>query len=221
MLKTRVTEMFGIDHPILQGGMQRVSTAELVSAVANAGALGFLTALTQPTPEDLRKEIGRTLEMTDRVFGVNLTILPTLKPPPYEEYAQVIVESGVKVVETAGYSPEPFMPAFNSAGVKVLHKCTSVKHAMKAEKVGCSAVIVDGFEAAGHPGEDDIGSLVLLPRAVDELEVPVVACGGCRAAQRHDDRQSSRLSASRRDFGLCPPYVKGKRQRTANHATGE
>jgi nitronate monooxygenase len=178
MIKTRVTDLFGLKYPIMQGGMHRVSTAELVSAVANAGALGFLTALTQPTPEDLRKEIERTQSLTDQIFGVNLTILPALEPPPYEEYAEVIVESGIKVVETAGRSPEPFMPAFEAAGVKVVHKCTSVRHAKKAEKVGCAAVIVDGFEAAGHPGEDDIGSLVLLPRAVDELEVPVVACGG-------------------------------------------
>jgi nitronate monooxygenase len=178
MLKTRLTEEFGVEHPIIQGGMQRVSRAELVSAVANAGALGFLTALTQPTPEDLAAEIVRTRSMTDRPFGVNVTILPSRKPPPYEEYAQVIVESGIKVVETAGYSPEPFMPGFNQAGVKVIHKCTAIKHAKKAQAVGCAAVSIDGFEAAGHPGEDDIGSLVLLPRAVDELDIPVIACGG-------------------------------------------
>jgi nitronate monooxygenase len=178
MIKTRITDLFGLKHPIMQGGMHRVSTAELVSAVANAGALGFLTALTQPTPEDLRNEIERTRSLTDQLFGVNLTILPALEPPPYEEYAQVIIESGIKVVETAGRSPEPFMPGFTAAGIKVVHKCTSVRHAKKAESVGCAAVIVDGFEAAGHPGEDDIGSLVLLPRAVDALEVPVVACGG-------------------------------------------
>jgi len=178
MLKTRLTEMLGIEHPIVQGGMQRVSRAELVAAVANAGALGFLSALTQPTPEALAEEIDRTRSMTDKPFGVNLTILPSQKPPPYEEIAGVIVESGVKVVETAGYSPEPFMPGFDAAGIKVIHKCTAIKHAKKAQKVGCAAVSIDGFEAAGHPGEDDIGSLVLLPRAVDELDVPVVACGG-------------------------------------------
>jgi len=178
MLKTRLTEMLDIEHPIVQGGMQRVSTAELVAAVANAGALGFLSALTQPTPEALVAEIERTRSMTDRPFGVNLTILPSRKPPPYEEYGSAIVESGIKVVETAGYSPEPFMPMFNAAGIKVVHKCTAIKHAMKAQKVGCAAVSIDGFEAAGHPGEDDIGSLVLLPRAVDELDVPVIACGG-------------------------------------------
>lgn len=178
MLKTRLTEMFGMEHPIMQGGMQRVSTAELVAAVANAGALGFLSALTQPTPEDLAAEIERTRSMTDKVFGVNLTILPSRTPPPYEEYGRAIAESGVKVVETAGYSPEPFMPMFNEAGIKVVHKCTAIKHAKKAQKVGCAAVVIDGFEAAGHPGEDGIGSLVLVPRAVDELDVPVVACGG-------------------------------------------
>ena len=178
MLKTRVTELVGVDHPIIQGGMQRVSVAELVSAVANAGALGFLTALTQPTPEALMREVERTRSMTDKPFGVNLTILPTLTPPPYAEYARAIIESGIKVVETAGRSPEPFMPSFNEAGVKVIHKCTSVRHAKKAEAIGCAAVTIDGFEAAGHPGEDDIPSLVLVPRAVDALSVPVIACGG-------------------------------------------
>jgi len=178
MLKTRLTELFGIKHPIMQGGMQRVSTAELVAAVANAGALGFLSALTQPTPEALAAEIKRTRSMTDGLFGVNLTILPSRTPPPYEEYGRAIVDSGVKVVETAGYSPEPFMPMFTEAGIKVIHKCTAIKHAKKAQKVGCAAVIIDGFEAAGHPGEDGIGSLVLVPRAVDELDVPVIACGG-------------------------------------------
>ena len=156
----------------------RVSTAELVSAVANAGAFGFLTALTQPTPEELVKEVERTRSMTDGPFGVNLTILPTLKPIPYEEYGQAIIESGVKVVETAGRSPEPFVPPFEAAGVKVIHKCTSVRHAVKAQSVGCAAVEIDGFEAAGHPGEDDIPSLILVPRAVDELQIPVIACGG-------------------------------------------
>jgi nitronate monooxygenase len=178
MLETRVTKMLKVDHPIISGGMMRVSRAELVSAVANAGAFGFLTALTQPTPEALVAEVERTRSMTDRPFGVNLTILPTLKPIPYEEYGQAIIESGVKVVETAGRSPAPFVPPFEAAGVKVIHKCTSVKHAVKAQSVGCAAVEIDGFEAAGHPGEDDIPSLVLVPRAVDELEIPVIACGG-------------------------------------------
>ncbi|WP_426417508.1 NAD(P)H-dependent flavin oxidoreductase [Aestuariirhabdus sp. LZHN29] len=178
MIKTRLTELLEIEHPIIQGGMQRVSKAELVAAVANAGGLGFLSALTQPTPDDLRKEIDRTRSMTDKPFGVNLTILPSLTPPPYEEYVKAIIDGGVKIVETAGRSPAPFMPLFNEAGVKVIHKCTSVKHAKKAQEVGCAAVIIDGFEAAGHPGEDDIPSLVLLPRAVDELDIPVIACGG-------------------------------------------
>jgi len=178
MFKTRFTELFGIEHPIVQGGMQRVSTAELVAAVANAGALGFLSALTQPTPADLAVEIKRTQSMTDKPFGVNITLLPTLTPPPYAEYAQVIVDSGVKVVETAGRSPAPFMAMFNAAGIKVIHKCTSVKHALKAQSIGCAAVSIDGFEAAGHPGEEDIPSLVLVPRAVDALDIPMIACGG-------------------------------------------
>jgi nitronate monooxygenase len=178
MLKTRFTEMFGVDHPIVQGGMQHVGKAELVSAVANAGALGFLTALTQPTPEALAKEIARTRELTDRPFGVNLTILPTIKPVPYDEYMRVILESGVRVVETAGRNPEPFMGALKAAGVKVIHKCTSVRHSVKAQKIGCDAVSVDGFECAGHPGEDDVPGLVLLPCAADQVTIPIVASGG-------------------------------------------
>ena len=169
MLKTRITELFGIKHPIIQGGMQWVGTGELVSAVANAGALGILTALTQPTPEALAKEIERTREMTDQPFGVNLTILPTITPPPYEEYAEAIVGSGIKIVETAGRSPEPFMELFKAYDAKVIHKCTSVRHALKAQAVGCDAVTIDGFECAGHPGEDDIPSLVLLPQTAEEI----------------------------------------------------
>ena len=178
MLKTRITDLFGIEHPVIQGGMQWVGYAELVSAVSNAGALGILTALTQPTPEDLAKEIARTREMTDKPFGVNLTVLPTINPPPYEEYAQAIVGSGVKIVETAGRSPEPFMELFKEYDVKVIHKCTSVRHALKAQSVGVSAITIDGFECAGHPGEDDIPSLVLLPQAAEALDVPVAGCGG-------------------------------------------
>ena len=178
MLKTRITDLFGIEHPVIQGGMQWVGYAELVSAVSNAGALGILTALTQPTPEDLAKEIERTREMTDKPFGVNLTVLPTINPPPYEEYAQAIVGSGVKIVETAGRSPEPFMDLFKEYDVKVIHKCTSVRHALKAQSVGVSAITIDGFECAGHPGEDDIPSLVLLPQAAEALDVPVAGCGG-------------------------------------------
>ena len=177
-MKTRITELFGIEHPIVQGGMQWVGKGELVAAVANAGALGFITALTQPTPEDLSKEIARTRGMTDKPFGVNLTILPTLRPVPYDDYAQAIAESGVKIVETAGRSPEPFMPAFKAAGIKVIHKCTSVRHSVKAESVGCDAVSVDGFECAGHPGEDDIPGLILLPCTADKISVPFIASGG-------------------------------------------
>ncbi len=178
MLKTRITDLFGIEHPVIQGGMQWVGYAELVSAVSNAGALGILTALTQPTPEYLAKEIDRTREMTDKPFGVNLTVLPTINPPPYEEYAQAIVGSGIKIVETAGRSPEPFMELFKEYDVKVIHKCTSVRHALKAQSVGVSAITIDGFECAGHPGEDDIPSLVLLPQAAEALDVPVAGCGG-------------------------------------------
>jgi len=178
MLKTRITELFGIRHPILMGGMQWVSLAELVAAVANAGGLGFLTALSHDTPERFAEEIERTRALTDQPFGANLTILPTLKPVSYEAYARVIVDSGIKLVETAGRNPEPFLPAFKAAGIKVIHKCTSIRHAKKAQAIGCDAVTIDGFECAGHPGEDDVPGLVLIPRAVDELDVPVVACGG-------------------------------------------
>ena len=178
MIKTRFTEMFGVEHPITQGGMQWVGRAELIAAVANAGALGFLTALTQPTPEALAKEIERTREMTDKPFGVNLTILPTLKPIPYEEYRAAIVESGIKVVETAGYNPEPHLPIFKEHGIKVIHKCTSVRHAIKAEKVGCDAISIDGFECAGHPGEDDTPALILIPAAGDKITIPMIASGG-------------------------------------------
>jgi nitronate monooxygenase len=178
MIQTRFTDTFGIEHPIVQGGMQNVGIAELVSAVANAGALGFLTALTQPSPEALTAEIARTRSMTDKSFGVNLTILPTLKPVPYEEYAQAIAESGVKIVETAGNNPQPFLPGFQAAGIKVIHKCTSVRHAIKAESIGCDAVSIDGFECAGHPGEDDIPGLILIPCAADQISVPMIASGG-------------------------------------------
>lgn len=178
MIRTRFTELFGIRHPIVQGGMQNVGRAELVAAVANAGALGFITALTQPTPDDLLKEIERTRRMTDKPFGVNLSILPAIKPIPYEEYAQAIIDSGIKIVETAGQNPEQFLPAFTSAGIKVIHKCTSVRHGLKAEKIGCAAVSIDGFECAGHPGEDDIPGLVLIPAAVDKIKIPIIASGG-------------------------------------------
>jgi nitronate monooxygenase len=178
MLTTRLTETFGIDHPIVQGGMQWVGRAELVSAVANAGALGFLTALTQPTPEALAAEIARCRELTDRPFGVNLTILPTINPPPYAEYRHAIVESGIKVVETAGANPQEHLAVFQAAGIKVIHKATSVRHAVKAESIGVDAVSIDGFECAGHPGEDDIPGLILIPAAAAALSIPVIASGG-------------------------------------------
>ncbi|EHI13353.1 NAD(P)H-dependent flavin oxidoreductase [Mycolicibacterium thermoresistibile] len=178
MIKTRFTEAFGIEHPIVQGGMQWVGRAELVAAVANAGALGFITALTQPTPEDLAKEIARCRELTDKPFGVNLTILPTINPPPYDEYRQVIVESGIKIVETAGSNPAPHLPMFHEHGVKVLHKCTSVRHAVKAQELGVDGISIDGFECAGHPGEDDIPGLVLIPAAAAKITVPMIASGG-------------------------------------------
>ncbi|WP_326835364.1 nitronate monooxygenase [Amycolatopsis rhabdoformis] len=178
MIRTRFTETFGVEHPVVQGGMQWVGRAPLVAAVAEAGALGMLTALTQPTPEALAEEIRRTRELTDRPFGVNLTILPTITPPPYDEYRQAIIESGVRIVETAGSNPAPHLPALHAAGIKVIHKCTSVRHAVKAEQVGVDAVGIDGFECAGHPGEDDIAGLVLIPAAARRLSVPVLASGG-------------------------------------------
>ena len=177
-MKTRITELFGIEHPIIQGGMHYVGYAELVAAVSNAGGLGIITGLTQPTPEDLEREIARCREMTDKPFAVNLTILPAFRDVPYKEYARVIVESGVKIVETAGRNPEPFLPAFKDAGIEIIHKCTSVRHALKAERIGCDAASVDGFECAGHPGEDDIPNMILLPRAAEELSIPFVSSGG-------------------------------------------
>ncbi|MEI6374029.1 MAG: nitronate monooxygenase [Actinomycetes bacterium] len=178
MFTTSFTEMFGIEHPIVCGGMTAVGTADLIAAVANAGALGFLTALTQPTPEALAAEIARCREMTDRPFGVNLTILPTINPVPYDEYRQAIIESGIKIVETAGSNPAPHLPAFKEAGVKIIHKATTVRHSLKAESLGVDAVSIDGFECAGHPGEDDIGGLVLIPAAARVLKIPVIASGG-------------------------------------------
>ncbi len=178
MLKTRFTEMFGIKHPIVQGGMQNVGKAELVSAVANAGALGFITALTQPTPERLANEIKRTRDMTDKPFGVNLTILPTINPVPYDEYRRAIIEGGIKIVETAGNNPQPHMPAFHAAGIKIIHKCTSVRHAVKAQSIGVDCVSIDGFECAGHPGEDDVPGLILIPAAADKIKIPMLASGG-------------------------------------------
>lgn len=177
-IKTRFTELFGVEHPIAQGGMQWVGRAELVSAVANAGALGFITALTQPTPEALIEEIARCRTMTDKPFGVNLTILPAINPPPYAEYRQAIIESGVKIVETAGYRPEEHVNHFKAHGIKVIHKCTAVRHALSAERMGVDAISIDGFECAGHPGEDDIPGLILIPAAADKVKIPMIASGG-------------------------------------------
>ena len=182
-MKTAITEMFNIEHPIIQGGMHYVGFAELAAAVSNAGSLGIITGLTQKTPELLAKEIARCRDMTDKAIGVNLTFLPTFSSPPYPEYIAAIREGGVKVVETAGRSPEQYMPALKAAGIKVIHKCTSVRHSLKAEKIGCDAVSVDGFECGGHPGEDDIPNMILLPRAADELKIPFVASGGMADAR--------------------------------------
>ena len=177
-MKTRITELFGIEHPIIQGGMHFVGFAELAAAVSSAGGLGIITGLTQPTPADLANEIRRCREMTDRPFGVNLTFLPSVTVRDYPGYVRTIVESGVKIVETAGNNPAKWLPALKEAGIKVIHKCTSVRHALKAESIGCDAVSVDGFECGGHPGEDDVPNFILLPRAAEELRIPFVASGG-------------------------------------------
>jgi nitronate monooxygenase len=182
-MRTRFTEAFGIEHPLMQGGMQWVGRAELVAAVANAGALGCITALTQPSPEALAAEIARCRELTDRPFGVNLTILPSISPPPYAEYLQAIVESGVTIVETAGSNPHEHLEHLRPAGIKVIHKATSVRHALKAESLGVDAVSIDGFECAGHPGEDDVPGLVLIPAAAAKLRIPVIASGGIADAR--------------------------------------
>ncbi len=178
MLSTRITEMFGIERPIVQGGLMWVARAELVSAVSNAGGIGFMTALTYPEPEGLRAEIRKCREMTDKPFGVNLTFLPSLRTPDYPAYINVCIEEGIRFIETAGRNPEPYMEQLKSAGIKVIHKCTSVRHSVKAEKVGCDAVSIDGFEAAGHPGEDDVTSLILIPLTRDAIRIPIVASGG-------------------------------------------
>jgi NAD(P)H-dependent flavin oxidoreductase YrpB (nitropropane dioxygenase family) len=177
-MKTRITEMLGVKYPIIQGGMQWVGRAELSAAVSNAGGLGILTALTQPTPEALAAEIRRCREMTDKPFGVNLTILPSIKPPPYEAYLDAALDSGIKVLETAGNNPKEFILKAKAAGVRIIHKCTAVRHALSAERNGVDAVSIDGFECAGHPGEDDIPGLILIPAAARALGIPVIASGG-------------------------------------------
>jgi len=177
-MKTRITELFGIEHPIIQGGMHFVGLAEMAAAVSNAGGLGIITGLTQRTPELLAKEIAKCRAMTDKPFGVNLTFLPSITPPDYPGYVQAIIDGGVKAVETAGNNPQKWLPALKEAGIKVIHKCTSVRHSLKAEAIGCDAVSVDGFECGGHPGEDDVPNWILLPRAAEELKIPFVASGG-------------------------------------------
>ena len=183
MMKTRITELFGIEHPIIQGGMHYVGFAELAAAVSNAGGLGIITGLTQKTPSALAEEIARCRDMTDKPFGVNLTFLPTVTSPDYPGYIDAIIKGGVKIVETAGRNPQAYLPPLKDEGVKVIHKCTSVRHALKAEAIGCDAVSVDGFECGGHPGEDDIPNMILLPRAADELKIPFVASGGMADAR--------------------------------------
>ncbi|MEJ6515163.1 MAG: NAD(P)H-dependent flavin oxidoreductase [Pseudomonadales bacterium] len=182
-MKTRITELFGIEHPIIQGGMHFVGLAEMAAAVSNAGGLGIITGLTQGTPEKLEKEIARCKEMTDKPFGVNMTFLPAVTPPDYPGLFEVIIKSGIKAVETAGNNPAKWLPMLKEHDIKVIHKCTAVRHALKAEKIGCDAVSVDGFECGGHPGEDDIPNFILLPRAAEELTIPFVSSGGMADAR--------------------------------------
>ena len=183
-MKTRITELFEIEHPVIQGGMHYVGFAEMAAAVSNAGGLGIITGLTQKTPKDLANEIARCKDMTDKPIGVNLTFLPGFADPDYPGYIEAIIAQGVNIVETAGRSPEQYMPTMKEAGIKVIHKCTSVRHSLKAEKIGCDAISVDGFECGGHPGEDDIPNMILLPRAAEELSVPFVASGGIGNAKQ-------------------------------------
>jgi len=177
-MRTRFTDLIGVQYPIVQGGMMWVGRAELASAVSNAGGLGMLTALTQPTPDDLRREIDRCRSMTDKPFGVNLTILPSVSPPPYAEYRRAIIDSGETIVETAGYKPQEHIDDFKGNGIKVIHKCTAVRHALSAERMGADVISIDGFECAGHPGEDDIPGLILIPAAADKVRIPMIASGG-------------------------------------------
>ena len=196
MIKTKITEMLGIQHPIIQGGMHYVGFAELAAAVSNAGGLGIITGLTQKTPADLANEIARCKDMTDKPFGVNVTFLPAVFKPDYPAIIKVIIDSDVPVVETAGHNPSQVLPYLKDAGIKVIHKCTSVRHALKAQSIGCDAASIDGFECGGHPGEDDIHNMILLPRAADELEIPFLASGGMADAR-------SLVSAHPNRFGAC------------------
>jgi len=182
-MKTRITELFGIERPIIQGGMHYVGFAELAAAVANAGGLGLITSLTQPSPQHLADEIAKCRKLTDKPFGVNLTFLPSVTPPDYPGYIQAIIDGGVKIVETAGNNPQKWMPLLKEAGIKVIHKCTSVRHALKAEAIGVDALSIDGFECGGHPGEDDVPNFILLPRAAEQLKIPFVASGGMADAR--------------------------------------
>ncbi|POM18447.1 Nitronate monooxygenase [Burkholderia cepacia] len=204
-MKTRITELFGIDYPIIQGGMHHVGYAELAAAVSNAGGLGIITGLTQRSPADLAAEIRRCREMTDKPFGVNLTFLPTVTSPDYPGYIRAIVEGGVKVVETAGNNPQPYLAALKEAHIKVIHKCTSIRHALKAESIGCDAVSVDGFECGGHPGEDDIPNFILLPRAAEELRIPFVAPAAWLTAGRWLRHFRSARTASTWERASSPP----------------
>ncbi|KAG0053747.1 hypothetical protein BGZ89_002827, partial [Linnemannia elongata] len=216
VLQTKLTKLVGIKHPIVQGGMQWVGTAELASAVSNAGGLGILTALTQPTPEHLRNEIRRCRTMTNKPFGVNLTLLPAMTPPPYAEYGDVIVQEGIKVVETAGNNPGEHIRKFKEAGIFVIHKCTSIRHALTAQRLGADMLSIDGFECAGHPGEDDVTGLILLPLAAKALKIPFIASGGfgdgtglaaalalgAEEAPIHNNIKESMVNATERDTSL-------------------
>ena len=209
-IRTAITDLLGIEHPIVQGGMMWVGTADLAAAVSNAGGLGIVTALTQPTPDDLRREIDRCRKLTDKPFGVNLTILPTVSPPPYADYRKAIIESGIRIVETAGGRPQEHIEDFKTHGVIVLHKCTSVRHALSAERMGADVISIDGFECAGHPGEDDVPGLVLIPAAADQVKAPMIASGGfgdgrglvaalalgAEGVNMGTDRKSTRLNSS-------------------------